>query len=65
MQDVHEAINDDRWQFDLDSVGLETWRILDLYAEELVTKFGGLNLVDKQYLPMGVLDMIKGKRVRW
>ncbi|KAK3997071.1 hypothetical protein QBC44DRAFT_106980 [Cladorrhinum sp. PSN332] len=38
---------------------------LQLYADELLEDFGGLNLVDKQFLPVGVLTMMKGKRVRW
>ncbi|KAK4226987.1 hypothetical protein QBC38DRAFT_209318 [Podospora fimiseda] len=38
---------------------------LQLYADQLLEDFGGLNLVDKQFLPVGVLAMMKGKRVRW
>ncbi|KAK4165095.1 hypothetical protein QBC43DRAFT_42464 [Cladorrhinum sp. PSN259] len=38
---------------------------LQLYADELLEEFGGLNLVDKQFLPVGVLAMMKGKKVRW
>ena len=38
---------------------------LQLYADELLEEFGGLNLVDKQFLPVGVLEMMKGKKVRW
>lgn len=62
---VSDAISDARQDFDLGRLGIETEWILSLYAEELMRDFGGLNLVDKQYLPMGVLDMIKGKKVRW
>ncbi|CAI7612276.1 unnamed protein product [Penicillium pancosmium] len=62
---VNDAISDAREDFDLGGLGIETKWILGLYAEELMRYFGGLNLVDKQYLPMGVLDMIKDKKVRW
>ncbi|KAJ5756079.1 reverse transcriptase [Penicillium manginii] len=62
---VDDAISDARENFGLGRLGIETKWILGLYAEELMRDFGGLNLVDKQYLPMGVLDMIKGKKVRW
>jgi hypothetical protein len=62
---VNDAISDAREDFDLGRLGIETKWILGLYAEELMKDFGGLNLVDKQYLPMGVLDMIKDKKVRW
>ena len=38
---------------------------LQLYSEELLEDFGGLSLVDKQFLPGGVLAMMKGKKVTW
>ncbi|KAK4179999.1 hypothetical protein QBC36DRAFT_52256 [Triangularia setosa] len=38
---------------------------LQLYAEELLRDFGSLNLVDKQFLPVGVLAMMRGKKVSW
>ena len=38
---------------------------LQLYSEELLAEFGGLGLVDKQFLPVGVLAMMKGKKVTW
>ncbi|KAK0705188.1 hypothetical protein B0H67DRAFT_374063 [Lasiosphaeris hirsuta] len=38
---------------------------LQLYAEELLEGFGGLSLVDKQFLPVGVLSMMRGKKVTW
>jgi hypothetical protein len=38
---------------------------LQLYAGELLEDFGGLSLVDKQFLPVGVLTMMRGKKVSW
>jgi hypothetical protein len=38
---------------------------LQLYAKELLEDFGGLSLVDKQFLPAGVLAMLRGKKVSW
>ncbi|KAK4455574.1 hypothetical protein QBC34DRAFT_445137 [Podospora aff. communis PSN243] len=38
---------------------------LQLYSEELLKDFGGLSLVDKQFLPVGVLAMMRGKKVTW
>ena len=52
-------------QFGVRSVDPEMEWTFHLYAEELVRKFGGLNMVEKQFLPVGVLDMIKGKKIRW
>ncbi|KAJ5126027.1 reverse transcriptase [Penicillium atrosanguineum] len=62
---VGDAVRMARNMFDIGNPGAEMEWNLYLYAEDLLTKFGGLNLVDKQFLPMGVLDMIKGKKVRW
>lgn len=39
--------------------------VLQLYADELLAEFGGLALVDKQFLPVGVLSMMRGKKVSW
>ncbi|KAL2185352.1 hypothetical protein L209DRAFT_733219 [Thermothelomyces heterothallicus CBS 203.75] len=39
--------------------------LLQLYAKELLDNFGGLNLVDKKFLPVGVLTMMRGKKVSW
>lgn len=39
--------------------------VLHLYAPELMARFGGLNLVDKRFLPVGVLNLIKEKKIRW
>ncbi|KAJ5206520.1 reverse transcriptase [Penicillium cf. griseofulvum] len=64
-QKVQSALNKVHNKFDLQCIDVETNWILYMYAEDLLTKFGGLNLVDKQYLPTGVLDMIKEKKVTW
>ncbi|KAK4190306.1 hypothetical protein QBC35DRAFT_542418 [Podospora australis] len=49
------------------NVALDSERkwFLQLYAEELFENFGSLNLVDKQFLPVGVLEMMKSKKVNW
>ncbi|KAF7114229.1 hypothetical protein CNMCM5793_007807 [Aspergillus hiratsukae] len=39
--------------------------MLQLYAEEPLRLLGGLSLVDKRFLPVGVLAMVKGKKVTW
>lgn len=50
-----------------DSVRLDSEKkwFLQLYAKELLENFGGLSLVDKQFLPVGVLTMMRGKKVSW
>ncbi|KAJ5216273.1 reverse transcriptase [Penicillium cinerascens] len=54
-----------RERFGVGNLDVETSWTLYMYAEDVLAKFGGLNLVDKQFLPMGVLDMIKEKKVTW
>ncbi|GAB1313113.1 hypothetical protein MFIFM68171_03323 [Madurella fahalii] len=50
-----------------DSVRLDSEKkwFLQLYSKELLENFGGLSLVDKQFLPVGVLAMMRGKKVSW
>ena len=36
-----------------------------LYADELMETYGGLSLVDKQFLPGGLLGMMREKKVTW
>lgn len=47
------------------SLDAEKKWFLQLYSEELLKEFGGLSLVDKQFLPVGVLTMMRGKKVTW
>ncbi|OOF94481.1 hypothetical protein ASPCADRAFT_208160 [Aspergillus carbonarius ITEM 5010] len=53
---TYERIND------LDE---EEWWNLQLYAGEVMDSLGGINLVDKKFLPVGVLGMVKEKKVKW
>ncbi|PYI01102.1 hypothetical protein BO78DRAFT_328444 [Aspergillus sclerotiicarbonarius CBS 121057] len=43
----------------------EEWWNLQLYVGEVVDSLGGINLVDKKFLPVGVLGMVKEKKVKW
>ncbi|KAL2133169.1 hypothetical protein VTI74DRAFT_2805 [Chaetomium olivicolor] len=54
-------------EFLAESVRLDSEKkwFLQLYAKELLEDFGGLNLIDKQFLPVGVLAMMRGKKVSW
>ncbi|KAJ5152992.1 reverse transcriptase [Penicillium canariense] len=62
---VESALRKAQNKFGLHYIDAEFKWILYMYADDLLTKFGGLNLVDKQFLPTGVLDMIKEKKVTW
>ncbi|KAL2867663.1 uncharacterized protein BJX67DRAFT_75870 [Aspergillus lucknowensis] len=42
----------------------QAW-VLEMYAPEVLKIYGGVRLVDKKYLPVGVMAMVKEKRVKW
>ena len=64
-QETEAALKRAREEMDLGSLDEEKKWILQLYSEDLLRDFGGLNIVDKKFLPMGVLAMIREKRVKW
>ena len=39
--------------------------LLQLYSPELLKQFGGLSIVDKGLLPLGVMTMLRSKQVTW
>ncbi|KAE8371832.1 hypothetical protein BDV26DRAFT_116098 [Aspergillus bertholletiae] len=39
--------------------------ILLLYSDDVLKRFGGINLVETRFLPIGILAMMKERRVKW
>jgi hypothetical protein len=39
--------------------------IIQLYSADLFKRFGGLDIVDKGLLPLGVMTMLRNKNVTW
>lgn len=39
--------------------------IIQLYSSSVLERFGGLNLVDRNLLPMGVMTMLRARKVVW
>jgi hypothetical protein len=39
--------------------------IVDFHAAELFEKCGGLSMVEKSFLPLGVLTMMRAKKLTW
>jgi hypothetical protein len=64
-EEVSSALEKVESQFDSLVEDNELKWMLQLYAEEPLRLLGGLSLVDKRFLPVGVLAMVKGKRVTW
>jgi hypothetical protein len=48
----------------VNSLGDEQRWILQLYVPEVLKNYGGVSLVDKKYLPVGVIAMVKEKRAK-
>lgn len=55
-----DALDGEFWNLDAE----KRW-ILQLHSAELFKKCGGLTVVDKNFLPLGVLTMIRKKKVTW
>lgn len=64
-EEVSSALRKVRSQIQYPVEDNELKWMLQLYAEEPLKLLGGLSLVDKRFLPVGVLAMVKGKRVTW
>lgn len=42
------------------------WKwVAQMYGPEMIDRFGGLNVVDKGLLPIGMVSLFRGKRVKW
>ncbi|OJJ80355.1 uncharacterized protein ASPGLDRAFT_157245 [Aspergillus glaucus CBS 516.65] len=64
-QATEAALTRARKVVDLGNLDEEEKWILQLYSEDLIRDFGGLSIVDKKFLPLGLLAMIREKRVKW
>lgn len=55
-----------RWHLpELKSLNAETRWLVELHAAELFDQCGGLSMVEKRFLPLGVLTMMRSKKVTW
>jgi hypothetical protein len=36
-----------------------------LYGQDMIERFGGLNIVEKGLLPMGMVTLFRSGRVKW
>lgn len=64
-REVEDALVQQRHQLGLSPLDSTNRWILQMYADELLAQCGGLSLVEKRFLPVGVLNMMKGKKVTW
>lgn len=52
------------WEKGVDIKKEQRW-MLELYADEVVERFGGLAIVEKSLLPMGVMNLLRNRMVVW
>jgi hypothetical protein len=64
-QEVRLALEELENQFESKVLDPEKKWMVQLHARELFERYGGLSLVDKCFLPVGVLTMMRGKKVVW
>ncbi|PWY96762.1 hypothetical protein BO94DRAFT_530123 [Aspergillus sclerotioniger CBS 115572] len=64
-REIRSAIGENLTYEQIDDLDEEEWWNLQLYAGEVMDSLGGINLVDKKFLPVGVLGMVKEKKVKW
>lgn len=70
--EVLNAINALAWQTNLNGITARWfemepyWRwVAQMYGPEMISKFGGLNVVEPGLLPVGMVSLFRGKRVAW
>lgn len=51
--------------WDWNQLGSDQKWIIQLYSSGVLERFGGLNLVDPNLLPMGVMTMLRARKVVW
>jgi len=59
--DVASLVSQRAW---LDMDPYHQW-IIQLYAPEMIPRFGGLNIVEKGLLPIGMVSMFRESRFKW
>jgi hypothetical protein len=60
VQKLEESVNEEGQE----SKGELEW-LLQLYERELLEKCGGMSIVEKNLLPLGILTILRKKRVAW
>lgn len=64
--DVARELTELQWSLpELKNLSAEKKWIVDLHAAELFETCGGLSMVEKSFLPLGVLTMMRAKKVTW
>ena len=64
--DVQRELHGLKWELpEMGMLNAEKQWIVDLHAAELLEKCGGISMVEKRFLPLGVLTAMRSKKVTW
>lgn len=58
---VKAVLEPDQWS-ELSSY--DQW-VLQLFSKDMISRFGGLNVVEKGLLPMGLMDLLRQSKFQW
>ncbi|OIW30386.1 hypothetical protein CONLIGDRAFT_367409 [Coniochaeta ligniaria NRRL 30616] len=59
--EVKAALEEEEWYA---LSGYDRW-VVQLFCKDMIARFGGLNVVDKGLLPMGLMTMLRESRFKW
>jgi hypothetical protein len=62
-EEVNFTVTDELDLGDMDN-GYMRW-VAQLYGQDMIERFGGLNIVEKGLLPMGMVTLFRSGRVKW
>jgi hypothetical protein len=62
-EEVNFTVTDETDLGEMDN-GYMKW-VAQLYGQDMIEKFGGLNIVEKGLLPMGMVTLFRSGRVKW
>lgn len=80
LGETFKVLMDEAWERELELKGaikavLEPYQfyelssydqwVLQLFSKDMISRFGGLNVVEKGLLPMGLMDMLRQSKFQW
>jgi hypothetical protein len=63
--DISDKVSSALSSLGLDDLNMEKKWLIQLYSAELYERFGGLSIVEKRLLPLGVMTMLRNEKITW
>ena len=61
---LSQQVSDNLYNLAINQSGLNKW-LIQLYSDDAFKRFGGLRIVDQSLLPMGVMKLLRKRKVVW